>query len=103
MEKLEDSLGVPLPAATQWDLVKGPCGHFEPPFDAFIDAAAQGEVLHNEDTQLKILELIAENETSEHAEAPAKRTGLFTSGDHLKVRGASHWTVFHWAQSARGV
>ncbi len=80
LEKLQESLGIPLPAATQWDLVKGACGHFEPVFEAFIDAAAQGEVLHNDDTPMKILELMAENQSSAHAEVRPQRTGLFTSG-----------------------
>ena len=80
LEKLEDSLGIPLPAATQWDLVKDACGRLEPVFDALIDMAAQGEVLHNDDTPMKILELMAENQTSEHADRAPNRKGLFTSG-----------------------
>ena len=80
LEKLEANLGIPLPAATQWDLVKDPCEVFEPVFDALIDEAAQGEVLHNDDTPMKILELMAENHRPESTEEPSKRTGLFTSG-----------------------
>ena len=80
LEKLEGNLGIPLPAATQWELVNGACGLLEPVFDALIDAAAQGEVLHNDDTPMKILELMGENQTSEHADKAPKRTGLFTSG-----------------------
>ncbi len=80
LEKLEGNLGIPLPAATQWDLVKGASGVLEPVFNALIDEAAQGEVLHNDDTPMKILELMAENQTSEQAGEALKRTGLFTSG-----------------------
>jgi transposase len=80
LEKLEGNLGIPLPAATQWELVKDACGRLEPVFDALIDRAAQGEVLHNDDTPMKILELMAENQTSEHADNTPNRTGLFTSG-----------------------
>jgi transposase len=78
LEKLEGNLGIPLPAATQWDLVKDACGKLEPVFDEFIDQAAQGEVLHNDDTPMKILELMAENQ--EPAEKAPERKGLFTSG-----------------------
>ena len=78
LEKLEGNLGIPLPAATQWDLVKDACGKLEPVFDELIDQAAQGEVLHNDDTPMKILELMAENQ--EQTEKALKRTGLFTSG-----------------------
>ncbi len=78
LEKLEGNLGIPLPAATQWDLVKEACGKLEPVFDEFIDQAAQGEVLHNDDTPMKILELMAENQKP--AEKAPERKGLFTSG-----------------------
>ncbi len=80
LEKLEHSLGIPLPAATQWELVKDACGRLEPVFEALIDAAAQGEVLHNDDTPMKILELMAENQTSQYADKPPTRKGLYTSG-----------------------
>ena len=80
LEKLEHSLGIPLPAATQWELVKDACGLLEPVFEALIDMAAQGEVLHNDDTPMKILELMAENQTSQYADKPPKRKGLYTSG-----------------------
>ena len=78
LEKLEGNLGIPLPAATQWDLVKDACGKLEPLFNELIDQAAQGEVLHNDDTPMKILELMAENQ--EQTEKALKRTGLFTTG-----------------------
>ena len=78
LEKLEGNLGIPLPAATQWDLVKDAARQLEPVFDALLDKAAQGEVLHNDDTPAKILELMAENQ--EPAEKAPKRKGLFTSG-----------------------
>ena len=80
LEKLEHSLGIPLPAATQWELVKDACGRLEPVFEALIDMAAQGEVLHNDDTPMKILELMAENQTSQYPDKPPTRKGLYTSG-----------------------
>ena len=89
LEKLEQNLGIPLPASTQWDLVKGACRQLEPAYHAIIDEAAQGEVLHNDDTPMKILELMAENQTPAYRNNASKRTGLFTSGiiskrgDHL--------------------
>jgi transposase len=99
LEKLEQNLGIPLPASTQWDLVKGACRQLEPAYHAIIDEAAQGEVLHNDDTPMKILELMAENQTPAHIENPSQRTGLFTSGiiskreDHLMalfITGRQH-------------
>ena len=89
LEKLEKNLGIPLPAATQWDLVKEASERIKPVYHALIDEAAQGEVLHNDDTPMKILELMAENQTPAYRNNASKRTGLFTSGiiskreDHL--------------------
>ena len=89
LEKLEKNLGIPLPAATQWDLVKEASERIKAVYHAIIDEAAQGEVLHNDDTPMKILELMAENQTPAYRDNASKRTGLFTSGiiskrgDHL--------------------
>ncbi len=87
LEKLEKNLGIPLPAATQWDLVKGACGQLEPLYHAILEEAAQGEVLHNDDTPMKILELMAENQTPASLKNSSKRTGLFTSGIISKSGG----------------
>ena len=84
LETLQDHLGIPLPASTQWETVEKAALKLEPAFEALIDQAAQGEVLHNDDTPMKILELMKENEAQ-----PPDRTGMFTSGilsrrgDHL--------------------
>ena len=53
-----------------------------PAFDELIRQAAQGEVLHNDDTTVKILELMGERARHEAlAESDAnERRGLFTSG-----------------------
>ena len=76
LEKLQGNFGIPLPATTQWDLVDAAAKQLTPLFEWYIDEAAQGEVLHNDDTPMKILELMKENEDRENSE----RTGMFTSG-----------------------
>jgi transposase len=84
VEGLQGDLGVPLPASTQWDIVEAVAGSLAPVLDELIRQAAQGEVLHNDDTTVKILELMGERARQE---APAgaeddaeERRGLFTSG-----------------------
>ncbi len=83
LERLQCSLGVPLPAATQWEIVEHSADSIEPVFEEMIRQAAQGQVLHNDDTTMKVLELITrvpENHIeSEGIETP-DRTGVFTSG-----------------------
>ena len=71
-ERMEAQMGIPLPAATQWELVEQAAGLLKPAFDQLIWQAAQGEVLHNDDTGMRILRLAREPSD--------KRTGIFTSG-----------------------
>jgi transposase len=72
LEKLEKQLGIPLPASTQWELVKRAAALLRPVLSELIRRAAQGSVMHNDDTGMRILRL-ARN-------ADDGRTGTFTSG-----------------------
>ncbi len=72
MERLETQLGIPLPAATQWELMEPAAGSLEPILDELIRQAAQGSVVHNDDTGMRILKLVRDTDDG--------RTGTFTSG-----------------------
>jgi len=72
LERLQRQLGIPLPAPTQWELVEDAAAPLKPAFDQLIWQAAQGEVLHNDDTGMRILRMAREPSD--------KRTGIFTSG-----------------------
>jgi transposase len=50
LEGLQGDLGVPLPASTQWDVVEAVATSLTPVLDELIRQAAQGEVLHNDDS-----------------------------------------------------
>jgi transposase len=83
LEGLQGDLGVPLPASTQWDIVEAVAENLGPVFDELVRQAAQGEVLHNDDTTVKILELMGERARSDALEAEDGangRRGLYTSG-----------------------
>jgi transposase len=83
LDGLQADFGVPLPASTQWDIVKAVAVNIEPAFDELIRQAAQGEVLHNDDTTVKILELMGDRgrqEIAENEDVADQRKGLFTSG-----------------------
>jgi len=89
-ENLQASLGIPLPASTQWDIVEAQAERAEPAFEELGRQAAQGDVLHNDDTTVKILELMEQRARQEAlaedcTEGPAKkkaaeRVGMFTTG-----------------------
>ena len=83
IEKLQHSLGIPMPASTQWEIVERAAGPLGPAHAELINQAAQGEVLHNDDTTATILELMAAQPEKELAGATADadtRTGTFTTG-----------------------
>lgn len=75
LEGLQDSLGIPLPASTQWDIVERTGDRIHPVFRELIKQAAQGEVIYNDDTTMKILALMKENDEDE-----SSRKGMFTTG-----------------------
>lgn len=77
-EMLQGNLGIPLPASTQWDIVEAQAERAAPVFEELVRQAAQGEVVHNDDTGVKILELLGERARqaalAEHTAASTART-----------------------------
>jgi Transposase IS66 family len=57
LERMQAQMGIPLPAATQWELVEQRATGLKPAWEQLIWQAAQGEVLHNDDTGMRILRL----------------------------------------------
>ena len=87
LDGLQGNLEVPLPASTQWDIVHAVAASLTPAFDELIRQAARGDVLHNDDTTVKILELMggrsrqdALTDAVEDGSDAAQRKGLYTSG-----------------------
>jgi transposase len=72
LEKMEYLLGIPLPASTQWEIVEEEAEVIKAARDELIRQAAQGEVLHNDDTGMRVLRMAREPGDD--------RTGVFTSG-----------------------
>ena len=79
---LQESLGIPLPAATQCEIVAEAAVPLQPAMEELIRQAAQGEVLHNDDTSMLVLALRRRlgREKDENESDAAERTGVFTSG-----------------------
>ena len=78
LENLQESLEIPLPASTQWEVVATGAAGMQPALEELIRQAAQGEVLHNDDTPMVVLGL--EREGGREARDPPERKGVFTSG-----------------------
>ncbi len=71
---LERSLGIPLPMATQCEIVAETAVSLQPAIEELKRQAAQGEVVHNDDTSMRVLSL------DRDADISPERTGVFTSG-----------------------
>lgn len=75
-EAFQKMVNFPLPDSTQWDLVEQAARSCYPIFDVLKTNAANGELIHNDDTPLRIQQVI---QALKH-NPEAKRKGMFTSG-----------------------
>jgi len=75
---LQENLGIPLPVATQCEIVKETAAQIQPAGDELIRQAAQGGVVHNDDTSMRVLSL--DRGAASDVDIAAERTGVFTSG-----------------------
>jgi len=100
LDKLQSSMGIPLPTTTQWDILRDAAHKIEPACEELQRQAAQGEVLHNDDTPMKILACMGKRREASlrdrskdaanrcDGEQPnPDRTGVFTSGIVSRVAG----------------
>src|ERR1700722_5630778 len=78
LEGLQENLGIPLPVATQCEIVKETAAQIQSAGDELIRQAAQGGVVHNDDTSMRVLSL--DRGAASDVDIAAERTGVFTSG-----------------------
>ena len=85
MQGYQAMLGVPMPDSTQWDQIErvGDCCYVV--FEYLETLAAQGELIHQDDTTVRILTLMKENQqiraeaAAQGLSRPKERTGMFTT------------------------
>jgi hypothetical protein len=87
LQNLQACLLMPLATSTQWDKAELGADKIYPAFEHLKCEAAQGSVIHNDDTPAKILELMKENNDGQN---PVPRKGMCTTGivsikDDLKI------------------
>ncbi|MDP2651691.1 MAG: IS66 family transposase [bacterium] len=88
LEQLQGNIGIPLPASTQWEIVQETAAEIEPAFGELIRQAAQGEVVHNDDTTMKVLALMSREQPQEQSQQEeSQRSGIFTSGIVSRCEG----------------
>lgn len=87
---LEAQLGIPLAASTQWEEMAARAEKQVPVHAELIRQAAQGEVLHNDDTSMRVLAL--QRQRQQQA-GDGERTGVFTSGI-VSIEGGRRIALF---------
>jgi hypothetical protein len=75
IESFQDMLGMPLPDATQWDLVEQVADSAHPVYEHLQKLGANQPLVYQDDTGARILSLIREN----HADPPPPRTAMTTT------------------------
>lgn len=97
MEKLHESLGVPLPASTQWEIVEKTADRIHPVYSELIRQAAQGELLHSDDTTMKVLANCKKSKGDDETSGK----GSFTTGI-LAVQDERHMALFFTGKKHAG-
>jgi transposase len=81
--RLQENLQTPVPASTQWEVVRDHADGIAPAYQELRRLGAQGHVLHNDDTSVRILSLLGKRRARLIAAGTlpdAERTGLYTTG-----------------------
>jgi flagellar biosynthesis/type III secretory pathway chaperone len=87
---LQQALGIPLPASTQCEVLQNALDQFLPIHQHLIREAAQGDVLHNDDTGMRVLELSDDKTRAQSLrDDEPDRRGIFTSGIVSVAKGHS--------------
>jgi transposase len=101
LQRDQAMLGVPVPDATQWDEIEvvGDCAYKV--FAQMEREAAQGELIFQDDTAVRILSLIKENRElfaqaqTQGQSTPKARTGMHTTA--LAVKVGEHTAVLYYS------
>jgi hypothetical protein len=104
LAQVQAGFGVPLPATTQWDIVSQHLAGPEAAHAELVRQGAQCEIVHNDDTTMKVLELMrgsSNDQTGASAEQPSERTGMYTTGI-VAVTGQQRIALFFTGRQHAG-
>jgi transposase len=98
LEGYQAMVGVPVSDATQWDQIERVADCVYPVFEQLQTLAAQGEVIYQDDTHVRILSLMAENRRTQAEGTSAERTGMHTTA--LVVQQSAQTICLYFAGRA---
>ena len=101
LERLQGDLRIPLPAATQWEIIEQAADDLTTVHKELIRQAAQGRLLHNDDTSMRVLELRKQiDELVKTGETD--RTGIFSTGVVSELAGGQRLALYFTGRNHAG-
>ena len=91
LQSYQTMLGVPVPDASQWEHIEHVGNWSYRVFEALETLAAQGELIYQDDTSVRMLSLMKENQQiraqaqAQGLSRPKERTGMFTTALVVRV------------------
>jgi len=98
LEGYQAMVGVPVSDATQWDQIERVADCVYPVFEQLKTLAAQGDVIYQDDTHVRILSLIAANRQAPADDTSEGRTGMYTTA--LVVQQSAQTICLYFAGRA---
>lgn len=102
LEGLQASLQLPLPDSTQWEIVSQAVPAPQKVYEELVRVAAQARLLHNDDTPMRVLELMAERRAAEGRGDDDVPKAIQTTGIVAEVE-ASRVVLFFTGHAHAGV
>lgn len=85
LRRFQANLGIPLPESTQWDIIEKAADTAQYVYKELIRQAAQGDLLHNDDTTMRILSKMKENAFVKNERKGVFTTGILSKKDHQQI------------------
>lgn len=93
LERLEGNLGIPLPAATQWEILEEAANQLAPIHEELERQGAQAPRVYNDDTSMRVLGL-REQIQREQKSGESDRTGIFTTAIVCELAAGQRIALF---------
>ena len=97
----QESLGIPLPVATQCEIVAEAAAMLQPATEELIRQTAQGEVLHNDDTSMPCWPCAADSAWRRERKQCCGAQGRVHQWDCLDRRETNHRIILHRTPACR--
>ena len=85
LRRFQEDQGIPLPESTQWDVIETAADCAQYVYKEMIRQAAQGDLIHNDDTTMRILSRMKEINSKANERKGVFTTGILSEKDHQQI------------------